>query len=223
MKKNNFFWVSYSDLMTSMFFVMMVLFFVTILKLKSTIKILKEERIVLETVQKNVEKLQDRKELFSYDSKYKRYTLIFDVQFKNDSSKIRAKSLENFETTEGKLRETGKELKKIIDDLITLQKTDSAYYNISYMIVVAGSASRTGKEDHNYELSYQRAYNLYKFWRDELNIDFDGTSYHELVEFQIAGNGIGGVGRLNNETANQRFIINVVPKIGSLIKKKEEI
>jgi hypothetical protein len=201
----------------------MVLFFVTILKLKSTIKILKEERIVLETVQKNVEKLQDRKELFSYDSKYKRYTLIFDVQFKNDSSKIRAKSLENFETTEGKLRETGKELKKIIDDLITLQKTDSAYYNISYMIVVAGSASRTGNEDHNYELSYQRAYNLYKFWRDELNIDFDGTSYHELVEFQIAGNGIGGVGRLNNETANQRFIINVVPKIGSLIKKKEEI
>jgi hypothetical protein len=223
MRKNNFFWVSYSDLMTSLFFVMMILFFVTIVKLKSTIEILKEERIVLETVQKNVEKLQDRKELFSYDSKYKRYTLIFDVQFKNDSSKIRAKSLENFETTEVKLRETGKELKKIIDDLITLQKTDSAYYNISYMIVVAGSASRTGRADHNYELSYQRAYNLYKFWRDELNIDFDGTSYHELVEFQIAGNGIGGVGRLDNETANQRFIINIVPKIGSLIKKKEEI
>lgn len=30
MRKDNFFWISYSDLMTSLFFIMMVLFVVTI-------------------------------------------------------------------------------------------------------------------------------------------------------------------------------------------------
>lgn len=223
MKKNNFFWVSYSDLMTSMFFVMMVLFFVTIVKLKSTIEILKEERVILETVQKNVEKLQDNEDLFSYDSKYKRFTLNFEVRFNKDSSKINANSLSNYQTTVDKLKETGTELEKIINNLKYLQKTDSAYFNISYMIVVAGSASLIGEEDHNYELSYKRAYNLYKFWKEKMNIDFDDKSYHELVEFQIAGNGIGGVGRLKEDTANQRFIINVVPKIGSITKRKKKI
>ncbi|KJF44275.1 hypothetical protein [Draconibacterium sediminis] len=228
MKKHNFFWISYSDLMTSMFFVMMVLFIVTIIKLRGTIEALEEEKEILQTVQKNVEQLQDRNDLFIYDSKYKRYTLKFDVQFVTDSSAISSTSLENYHTTRTKLVETGTELKKIIDNLKYLQRTDSAYQNVSYMIVVAGSASKSGKEDHNFELSYLRAYNLYKFWRDEGKIDFDEESYHELVEFQIAGNGIGGVGRFepdpgkNFTTRNQRFIINVVPKIGSYNVNKDE-
>jgi outer membrane protein OmpA-like peptidoglycan-associated protein len=221
MKKNNFFWVSYSDLMTSMFFVMMVLFFATIIKLRSTIKILEVEKEILENVQKNVEKLKDREDLFEYDYKYKRYTLKFNVEFGNDSCSIYSLPSD----TQKKLSETGKELKKIIDNLRELQISDSLYRNVSYMIVVAGSASKTGEEDHNYELSYKRAYNLYKYWRD-LGIDFDKDSYHQLVEFEIAGNGMGGVGRHMPEkgkkysSKNQRFIINIVPKIGSF-KDKE--
>lgn len=221
MKKSNFFWVGYSDLMTSMFFIMMVLFFVTVKQLYNRVGVLEKEKEILETVQKNVEKLKDNEELFAYDKEYKRYTLKFDVQFKSDKFHLDSLELNNYENTKKKLEKTGTELKKIIDNLAELKKSDERYQNISYMIVVAGSASRLGGSDHNYELSYQRAYNLYKFWRDELGIDFDAPKYHDLVEFQIAGNGFGGVGRIAPTTGvynekNQRFIINVIPKLGEM-------
>lgn len=221
MKKGNFFWIGYSDLMTSMFFIMMVLFFVTVRQLYNRVDVLENEKEILETVQKNVEKLKDRGDLFSYDKYFKRYTLKFEVQFVRNKTHLSSCELRNYDITRIKLNQTGAELKKIIDNLAELKKNDKRYENISYMIVVAGSASRTGNADHNYELSYQRAYNLYKFWRDELDIDFDALKYHNLVEFQIAGNGTGGVGRVKPiegcyTEKNQRFIINVIPKLGEL-------
>jgi hypothetical protein len=65
---------------------------------------------------------------------------------------------------------------------------------------------------------------LYKYWKKELGIDFDSPKYHDFIEFQIAGNGEGGIGRFRrdpengfkNERKNQRFLINVIPKIGEL-------
>ncbi len=227
MKKENFFWVSYSDLMTSLFFIMLVLFVVTVGYLQFEKSVLIEEKEILETVQKNVEKLQDRNDLFNYDEQYKRFTLKFDVQFKTNRYEITEKDLMNFDETKKKLEDTGLELKRIIDNLEELQRTNEAYKNISYMIVVAGSASRLGDEDYNYELSYKRAYNLYKFWRDDLGIDFDKKQYHQLLEFQIAGNGTGGIGRVEPlmdkkyTYKNQRFIINVVPKVGGVIEKNK--
>lgn len=219
MKRGNFFWVGYSDLMTSMFFIMMVLFFVTVRQLYDQVSVLKKEKEILETVQKNVEKLKERGDLFFYDKAFKRYTLMFDVQFFRNKTHISRSELKNYHNTRKKLKETGLELKKIIDNLAILKNNDEKYQHISYMIVVAGSASRTGNTDHNYELSYQRSYNLYKFWRDELKIDFDAPQYHDLVEFEIAGNGTGGIGRIKPivgkySEKNQRFIINVIPKMG---------
>jgi hypothetical protein len=221
MKKSNFFWVGYSDLMTSMFFIMMVLFFVTVRQLYNRVGVLEKEKEILETVQKNVEKLKEREELFIYDEQYKRYTLKFDVQFVSNKTNISGIELNDYFPTVKKLKQTGIELKKIIDNLAALKKSDQRYENVSYMIVVAGSASRTGNADHNYDLSYQRAYNLYKFWRDVWGIDFDSPEYHDLVEFQIAGNGTGGVGRIEPTNGrytekNQRFIINIIPKLGEL-------
>lgn len=225
MKKKNFFWISYTDLMTSLFFIMMVLFVITVSVLKGRTKVLEEEKEVLETVYKNIEKLKDNSKLFEYDSIYKRYKLKFIVEFINDSSSISEGSLLNFDSTVKKLGDVGGGLKTIIDNLRELKKNDSSYRNISYMIIISGSASNIGPQDHNYFLSYNRAYNLYKFWRDgEQGIDFDAEEYHDLIDFQIAGNGIGGVGREEPEngniynTRNQRFIINVVPKIGEYSK-----
>ena len=109
----------------------------------------------------------------------------------------------------------------LYSNLAYLKHSDDAYKNVSYIIVVAGSASRTGRTDRNYSLSYQRAYSLYKYWRDNLGIDFDAKKYHDLIELQIAGNGTGGVGRLVSDDSgynrkNQRFIINIIPKLGEL-------
>lgn len=51
--------------------------------------------------------------------------------------------------------------------------------------------------------------------------------YNELLDFQIAGNGIGGIGRVekkyisdkldeNEEMKNQTFLIQIIPKIGKI-------
>ena len=226
MKKKNFFWISYTDLMTSLFFIMMVLFVITVSILKERTEVLEGEIEILETVSKNIEKLKENK-LFLYNSIYKRYTLDFSVEFINDSSSISTGSLLDFDSTVKNLGDVGKELKTIIDRLSELKDNDASYRNISYLIIISGSASNIGPKDHNYFLSYNRAYNLYKFWRDEKGIDFDAEEYHDLIDFQIAGNGIGGVGREKPEngntytTKNQRFIINVVPKIGEYSKTKK--
>lgn len=223
-KDKNYFWVGYSDLMTTLFFLMLLCAIFSIKysrDLSKEIVVLKKEKEIIETVQKNIEKLKDKKELFVYDTKYKRYTLKFDVQFRSGRSNVDRFDIKHFGYTQNKLNQAGKELKKLIDNLAYLKQFDDSYKNVSYIIVVAGSASRTGGVDRNYSLSYQRAYSLYKYWRDHLGIDFDAEKYHDLIELQIAGNGTGGVGRVvtngkSYNRKNQRFIINIIPKLGEL-------
>jgi len=74
----------------------------------------------------------------------------------------------------------------------------------------------------DYELSYKRAYNLWEYWKN-IGIDFEADKYKGLIDLQISGNGWGGVGRyerdpekfMKNESKNQRFIIQIIPKIGN--------
>ncbi|QZE15276.1 hypothetical protein K4L44_05435 [Halosquirtibacter laminarini] len=248
-KNKDYFWIGYSDLMTAMFFLMLMCFVfvtkydkdkistikkeVTVLKkekaiiesvqttIKKEVTVLKKEKAIIESVQKNIEKLKDKKDLFLYDSRFKRYTLKFDVQFRTGCFRLDEQDVIYFNKIKHKLDDAARELKVVIDRLDYLKQHDASYKNISYLIVVTGSASRIGRDDVNYLLSYQRAYYLYKYWKNDLKIDFDAPKYHNLVEFQIAGNGIGGVGRFPIEKKgfsrkNQRFIINVIPKFGEL-------
>ncbi|MFT6843071.1 MAG: outer membrane protein OmpA-like peptidoglycan-associated protein [Psychroserpens sp.] len=249
MKKSNLYWIGLSDLMISMFFIMLVIAMVQIqinvdernenekinqenIKFKKKIKILesqalvlKEEKKVIETVQKNIEKLKEKDDLFQYDSIFKRYTLKFDVEFYRDGNEIENSDIKDYKETRSKLIQTGEELFKIVENLDKLKKENDSYKDISYMIVISGSSSITGDKDENYKLSYLRAYNLYKFWNDKLGVNFDDKKYHNLIELQIAGNGTGGVGRVEVRQGkvytekNQRFIINIIPKLGSLNEK----
>lgn len=66
--------------------------------------------------------------------------------------------------------------------------------------------------DRNYDLSFERAYSLMKYWKDDCGINFGNN-----CEVQIAGSGDG---RYNIETMrdqnieanNQRFLIHIIPK-----------
>ena len=268
MKKSGFFWVGYADLMTSLFFIMLVLYVIsfalfkqqinyvekgkrelekTVKNLDETKKLLQEqaeyvenakielektlsefektkklllvqaEKVkIIEAVEQNLEPLKNDKELFIYDDKYKRFNLAFDVQFKYGRSKINSNDLANISTID-ELLTVGRALENIIKKLKKQKEIDlSKFGDISYLIVVSGSASDFGeKRIKNYSKSYERAYYLYQFWKEN-GIDLDAKKYHELVEFQIAGNGTGGVGRLKDEKKNQRFIINIIPKIGEV-------
>lgn len=244
MKKANFFWVSYADLMTSLFFVMLVLSAISFVLFEAEkgkyediikelnakdaiIKVQAEKYRIIESVEQNLEPLKKDGDLFVYEQEYKRYKLAFDIQFAEGKVGINRNDVLNFEIAEEKIDKVGKKLLQTVEGLIEKRRKEpEKYASISYLIVVAGSASKLPGDDSdkNYLYSYNRAYNLYKYWRDELGIDFNARKYHGFIEFQIAGNGEGGIGRFprdaqqgfKNERRNQRFLINVIPKIGEL-------
>jgi len=254
MKKSNFFWVGFADLMTSLFFIMLVLYVVSFALYKKQIEeidVLKaslenkitelkksvdefeenkkllliqaEKAKIIEAVEKNLEPLKSDTSLFRYEEKYKRFTLAFDVEFKTNKSEIKIDELEDFDITSNKIQDVGKKLQNTIDYLATKKVQDSTMGNVSYLVIISGYASKLNdpKEKNDYILSYKRAYYLWNYWK-ELGINFESEKYKGLIDLQISGNGWGGVGRFNrdpdnyfeNETKNQRFIIQIVPKIG---------
>jgi hypothetical protein len=193
---------------------------------QDSIKIVADKYKIIETVEKNLEPLKEDSLLFSYDKIYKRYSLVFNVEFYENRFTISENDLKNFNETIEVLNNVSYKLKQVIKKLEQQKRDSIAYKNISYLIVVSGSASDLPNNNinDNYLLSFKRAYYLYKYWKESLNIDFDAPIYHDLIDFQIAGNGIGGVGRFPNNSANdyaserknQRFLINIIPKIGEL-------
>jgi outer membrane protein OmpA-like peptidoglycan-associated protein len=217
MKKNktDSFWPSYTDLMTSLFFIMLVLYVLTYVRLNTTIKLQKEKLAIIEAVEENLKPLKSDASLFVYEKAYKRFKLSFDVKFNNNKSSINEAELVNYTFTVDKIDKAGVKLKSIIDKLNKAKNDNEKLKNVSYILVIAGYASRTGEEYHNYELSYQRALSLRNYWHSK-GIDFESYEYKELIDLQISGNGWGGVGRENNDENNQRFLIQIFPKIGDI-------
>lgn len=198
-KESNFFWASYADLMTSLFFIMLVLFVLSVAMLKKQQRATTIELNAIKEVQNAVKELP--KEYFSYQEQHKRFSLNKQIQFDPASSKIKPEYGEY-------LLNVGKSVQKLIESL----KVKYADQDIRFMVVIEGMASKDNYL-YNDELSYQRALSLYRFW-EKNNIQFDS----KICELQIAGSGTGGVGRElgRNEYKNQRFLIQVIPKIGDI-------
>lgn len=214
-KQENSFWPSYTDLMTSLFFIMLVLYVLTYVRLSSTINIQAKELSIIRTVEENLKPLKKDKSLFVYEEKYKRFKLSFDVKFRENKSGINKKDLENYTSTVINIDSAGFKLKSIIDTLYKKKNTDPKLNNVSYILVIAGYASKKGDEFHNYKLSYERALALRNRWRYK-GINFESIRYREIIDLQISGNGEGGVGRDLIDTNNQRFLIQIFPKIGDV-------
>lgn len=145
---------------------------------------------------------------FVYDRLHKKHKLNFDVKFKIEDDAIA--NISRIERE--KLLAVGKTLESFVD---------SAHVNnpdVQYLLIIEGQASRDGLEqmDYNYDLSYRRAKNLKKYW-DSNGILFDEGN----CEVLISGSGDGrlsgtGLMRENEETANQRFLIHILPKPGQI-------
>jgi hypothetical protein len=218
--KNDFFWPSFTDLMTSLFFIMLVLYVLTYVQLKRKNFVLEQKLKIIETVEANLEPLKRDTALFRFEKDYNRYKLAFDVKFNNDKSIILSDAdLINPDYTRAKIREAGEKLKVVIDGLKLKKEGDSSMKNISYILVIAGYASKDRYSKslaHNYELSYKRALSLWAYWKYHVGIDFESPQYRGLIDLQISGNGWGGVGRVENEEDNQRFLIQIFPKIANV-------
>ncbi len=135
---------------------------------------------------------------FNYRPEYKKYVLNIEVKFptgEGDLSKIDASKLEP-------LYEAGKEIQQFI----------SNHENYQYLLIIEGQASdlKDGYK-RNYELSYERALGLIRYWMQIRQLDFGKN-----CEVQIAGSGDGELKthsmREKEEVKNQRFLIHVLPK-----------
>lgn len=246
-KKHSHFWASYADLMTSLFFIMVVLFIISLTELKSIgvssseMDKLKAElnslrqhnkqliehqqrtnttidsiRFLANATQAQINKINEINEstknldpqYFVYDPEYKKHKLRFDVKFKIDDDNIY-----NVPTVEQeKLLSVGRTLQSFINMASILNP------QVQYLLIIEGQASRNSITlmDYNYDLSYRRARNLKKYWETEKILFNRGN-----CEVLICGSGDGrlsgtGLMREDDEKANQRFLIHILPKPGQI-------
>lgn len=162
---------------------------------RQRLAVMEEEYKKLREIQRALEQLDPR--YFRYQDRYKRYLLRSQVLFSKGTSEIDSRY-------RNELVVAGRALERMVNGL----DPDD---NIKYLLVIEGMASRDDYEG-NYELSYERSLALYKLWQSA-GIRFDPHRF----ELMISGSGEGGVGRDHYiEENNQRFLIQIVPKIGRL-------
>lgn len=207
-KKESFFWTSYSDLMTSLFFVMLTLFVLAIALLhREVVQIgkerdaTKEELAKINEIRDAIQSIDSR--YFQYDPVYKKHILKTKVKFNKGSHDI--DDLD--QVTKDELLATRDAIKRFLDDLIAKDGT------ASYLLVIEGQASKDNYSLNN-QLSYDRALALFKFWfpdQKETTLQF----YNLPCEVVIAGAGcMDGKPKASTNEDNQRFLIQIMPKPG---------
>lgn len=200
-KRESFFWTSYSDLMTSLFFVMLVLFILTISLMHNQHKATAEQLEKIKTLNNSISQIDDK--YFEYNSEYKRHTLKgVSARFKTNSAEISDLSWQDI----AKLLEAGR---AIVD---FMREAKQKIPDAEYLLIIEGQSS---KDDYvrNNELSYRRALALVEMWRQN-DITFDNLP----CELIISGSGQNSRFRVQpdiaSNTANQRFVIHIIPKPG---------
>jgi outer membrane protein OmpA-like peptidoglycan-associated protein len=196
-RESSFFWPSYADLMTSLFFVMLVLYVLTVVALQYQQQATREELRKIKEIQNATKQLDTT--YFQYQPGYKRFALNRQIQFPVGKSTIPTADAPY-------LRGVGISIKRLIDRLQSKYRNQ----NIKYLIVIEGMASRDGYR-LNDQLSYERALALRRFWlREDIILNPD------ICEVIVGGSGEEGVGREKLEYKNQRILIQIIPKIGTL-------
>lgn len=207
-KRESFFWTSYSDLMTSLFFIMLTLFVLAIALLHREVVQIGKERDATEAELEKINEIRTAVQsidptYFSYDPAYKKHILKTEVKFKTGSSNINDLD----QATQMELLAVRDTIKSFLDDLIEKDR------NASYLLIIEGQASKDNYSLNN-QLSYDRALSLFKFWfpnQKETTLQF----YNLPCEVVIAGAGyMEGKPRAEKNADNQRFLIQIIPKPG---------
>lgn len=211
-KKESFFWTSYSDLMTSLFFVFLALFVLFFLLLQHQNKtILEQNKATLAELEK-IKAIQEstkdlNPEFFIYNADFEKYILKTTVPVEFEFGKSDIHKIKNGEKLLPELEEAGKEIRNFL----------RKHKEHQYLLIIEGQASREERTNlHvNYRLSYERACSLVKFWEESL-IRFDSGN----CEILIAGSGDGDLAKFlktkemreENQASNRRFLIHIIPK-----------
>lgn len=197
-KKESFFWTSYSDLMTSLFFVMLVLFVLVIVLLHKRMEATEAQLREIKKVEISTQNLSG--EYFQYRPDYKKYVLTIQVRYPEGKYDLNDIISSNKSELLERLASAG----RVIQRFLKTNKENK------YVLIIEGQASRDAYK-YNYELSYQRALSLIRFWIEDANVKF-GTN----CEILISGSGDGRLDthsmRESAEKDNQRFLIHILPK-----------
>ena len=198
-KKESFFWTSYSDLMTSLFFVMLVLFILVIVLLHKRMEATEAQLQAIKEIATSTEDLT-KSDYFIYRPDYKKYVLNVQGKYPKGKTDLNDIIAPDKEEQLSNLENAGKEIQKFL----------SNHSQNQYVLIVEGQASRDPYL-YNYELSYQRALALMRFWVEQKGISFENN-----CEILISGSGDGKLDthsmRESVETENQRFLIHILPK-----------
>lgn len=204
------FWTSYSDLMTSLFFVMLVLFIICLVKMGDA---LNDANATNEQL-KNILKLEEQFKVLSESSSLE-YDSIKKMFYAKDFQEK-----EIFMPNDDKIKpEYYGIVDKVGNDLLNILQSLNENGTFSYQMVIEGNAAikwnqlvaKTFNPDEvtMYRLSYNRALSLYLYWRKK-GLDF--RKYN--TEIIIAGSGFNGNNRdMVVEDYNKRFTIQIIPKI----------
>lgn len=220
--RESLFWTSYADLMTSMFFVMLVLFALFMISNRREVKknvILREQADSIATAsKKHIEKIRQidastnniDPRWFEYNKDFKKHVLKVDVRFNTNSSDINDLGA----AVLSRLDSAGHAIEAFLDRA----ETDSVLRQAQYLLVIEGQASKDSYK-YNDQLSYQRALALYRHF-NAVGIKLDRKDKCEVL---ICGSGVRGTLRIPpdkpGQIENQRFLIHILPKPGLIDEK----
>lgn len=243
-QSKDYFWVSYLDLMTSLFAVMLVLFVLSYkmfldknVKNEDEIAKLAEQKARLEAqiaksqLVLNIQNallLFENADYFKLDNCNRTMLKTNGDLFNSQGDKIIEKHIPSLESA-------GRELKRKIDTIVSLDK------NVEYVIFIEGTAAlnlNTGNKGDSvdiFNLSYRRSLALLDLWRNVGIINTEKTPsnnnrYRYLLSGQevlVAGSGYFGYCPDSNEDNNKRFVVQIIPKfkgeqtknVGALVDK----
>lgn len=221
--KKTLFWTSYSDLMTSLFFTMLVLFVVVVVAMGAANREMRRINDELEKALKRSEATTEQlSQIVRLQDQFNTLTSSSSLEFDKSKRMFYARDfvgIEIFEPNEDIIKEeyietvdkVGQDIKRILDSLKVNNK------EFKYLLVIEGTAAipfeqlKTGTYNADnasmYDLSYHRALALYNRWK-KLNFRDSNT------EIIIAGSGFNGINRdEKNEDNNKRFVIQIIPKV----------
>ena len=236
-EKDKLFWVSYADLMTSLFFVFLIVLAVVIytyvnkdvIQLSKELEQAKKENVNLGSKNKELQEQRDNayaslnqvKAIIDIEKQFKPLMNSDNFLYLPKSNKYVARDflgVEIFDPNQNAIKEEyiDKTLhigKVLANFLKKLHKTNPEF---KYILVIEGNTANTydhkfaNDSNPGYVLSYGRALAVYRLWQRN-NIDL--RKYN--TEVLICGSGFNGLDRDKNEDNNKRFTIQIIPKVQS--------
>jgi hypothetical protein len=230
-KKRDFFWLSFADVMTSMFFVMLVLFVLVYTMQSKVIEEASQANEKLKALNEKLGKTEEEREqylkaleakaeelekikaidaaikelqkggLYEYNTTCKRFELKSDILFDQNSAIIP-------NSVKSNLILAGRQLNDLLQRYHGNQQ-------VKFIVVIEGRAARHENARLNLhyknnvkDLGYSRSLALYNLWMDN-----GITLNNNNSEVFISSTGFDGLCRYSGaeEGKNKRFIIQVIP------------